>query len=82
MEELKEVTVARTCKMNLGNYESADQFVSMTAVLDDFDDAEEETAALVARVDRAMATQLHLSYKARGKSMSLEQVKKHHGLTG
>lgn len=80
MAEVKEVTVSRTCKINIGNYESVDHFVSMKAELDPFDDPEEAVRETAAQVETAMAAQLARSYRVRGKKMGLADVVKHHGL--
>lgn len=79
--EIREVVVSRNVRVNTGNYEGTEQFVSMRAELDELDSVETATRELTAHVERAMVTQLHRSYRARGKSMSETDVAKHHGLT-
>lgn len=80
MAEIKEITVSRSCKMNLGNYESVDHFIVLKADVSEFDTPEEVIEELQVSVDSAMALQLQRSHKARGKEQTLAQVIKHHGL--
>ena len=78
---VKEISVSRSCRVNLGNYEGVEHFVSMKAELDELDDVVQVTERLAGQVQRAMVTQLHLSYAVRGKKdMTLEKVARHHGL--
>ncbi|KFH18473.1 hypothetical protein IB60_17405 [Brucella abortus LMN1] len=82
MAEIREVTVSRSVRVNTGNYEGTEHFVSMRATLDELDTVEEATAEVTARVERAMVAQLHRSYQVRGKKdMTPEKVARHHGLT-
>lgn len=75
-----EVVVSRTVRVNTGNYEGTEHFVSMKAVLDELDDEASATEELSAHVNRAILTQLSLSYAVRGKNMTTEKIARHHGL--
>ena len=75
-----EVVVSRSVRVNTGNYEGTEHFVSMKAVLDELDDEGSAVAELSAHVERAMATQLHRSYSVRGKGLTMMEVARHHGL--
>lgn len=81
MAEIKEVTVSRSCRVNIGNFEGTEHFISMKAELEDFDDPVEEHDKLASTVERAMVAMLYRSYKVRGKKMTPAQVAKHHGLS-
>lgn len=77
-----EVVVSRSVRVNTGNYEGTEHFVSMKATVDELDDEDSAVAELSAHVERAMVVQLHRSYGVRGKKdMTLEKVARHHGLT-
>ena len=76
-----EISVSRSCRVNLGNYEGTEHFVSMKAVLDELDDEASAAEELTAHVNQALLTQLHLAYAVRGKTgMTFEKIAKHHGL--
>lgn len=81
MALIKEITASRSVKMNLGNYESVDFFLSMKAELDEFDDPAVETEELQAKVDAATIQQVRRAYRARGKKVSLAALCKQHGLS-
>ncbi len=75
------VTVSRSVRVNTGNYEGTEQFVSMTAELDELDDEFVVALLLAGRVETAILAQLVQSYKVRGKKeMVAKRVAKHHGL--
>ncbi len=79
---VKEIVVSRSVRVNTGNYEGTEHFVSMKAEIDELDDEAKASAELNAHVERAMVTQLVRAYKVRGKKdMTPEKVAKHHGLT-
>ena len=80
MAHVRSVTASLQVRVNTGQYEGTEALVSMTAELDEFDDAVEETAALQRRVDEAMLLQLRAIYKSRGKSTSAAMVAKQHGV--
>jgi len=87
--DIKEITVSRSVKIDLGNYESLDMFVSARAELDPLEESEDEAFAELSRtVERALVTQLYRSYTVRGVTPGLKKgeltttgVAKHHGLT-
>ncbi len=80
--EIKEITVARSYKINFGNYENVDVFVSMKAELDmALDDTIQETALLAGCVEDAALAQLMSVYKARGKKASEAEIRRRHGIT-
>ena len=79
--DIKEVVVSRSCRVNTGNYEGTEHFISMRAELDELDSAADVTQQLSAEVERAMCRQLYRSYAVRGKALTPAQVSKHHGFT-
>ena len=80
MAEIKSITALLQVRVNTGQYEGTEALVSMTANLDDFDDAAEEHAKLQRQVDEAMLLQLRAIYKGRGKSTSAKMIAKQHGI--
>ena len=79
--EVREVTVARSYKVNLGNYENVDVLVSMHAELDmALDDTVQETAGLAKAVEDAALHQVVSVYRARGKRVSETEVRRRHGI--
>ena len=80
--EIKEIVVSRSVRINTGNFEGTEHFMSVKAELDELDDETSAIAELSAKVERAMVVQLHRSYQVRGKKdMSPEKVARHHGLS-
>ena len=80
--EIKEIVVSRSVRVNTGNYEGIEHFVSMKAELDELDDETSVTTELNAKVERTLVAQLHRSYQVRGKKdMTPEKVARHHGLS-
>ncbi len=73
------MTVARSYKINLGNYENVDVFVSMCAEPDALD-GPEAMDELAVRVEAAALRQIMSVYKARGKRVTEEQVRQRHGI--
>ena len=73
------VTVSRTVRVNLGNYESTDFFVSMSA-----EPGEGETRTTVSRllrktVESSLIENIASHYKARGKSISKKAICQKYG---
>ena len=81
--EIKEIVVSRSCRVNIGNYEGIEHFLSMKAQLDELDDEAMAAEELAVKVERAMVAQLVRSYKVRGKKDMADptRVAKHHGLS-
>ena len=81
--EIKEITVSKSVRVNTGNYEGTESFVSVKAVIDELDDHDAELVSLNAVAERALLAQLVRSYKVRGKTSMADpkKVAKHHGLT-
>jgi len=79
---IKEITKSVSAKVNLGNYQSLDFFVSMKMELET-EDANE--IAIVANTLRAccnetMLNDLREHFKARGKAISDKQIRRQFGL--
>lgn len=68
-------------RVNTGDYQGTEALTSMTAELDELDDASEETERLRVRVEEAMLLQLTAIYRARGKSTSPASIAKLHGVS-
>jgi hypothetical protein len=81
MAEVKEIVISRSVRINTGNYEGLEHFISMKAELGEFDDVAEEALKLSAKIERALVTQLARSYKVRKKSMTVSEIARHHGLS-
>ena len=78
---VREIVCSKSARVNVGNYEGVEHFVSMKADLDELDDPTEVAAELCATAERAIVRQLHRSYRVRGKTMSSTEVAKHHGFS-
>jgi hypothetical protein len=79
-----EIVASRSVKVNTGDYENTDHFLSMRAELDELDTPDQAAQELAAQVEESLAKQLLAHYRARGKKAlaDLAAVKKHHGLKG
>lgn len=80
--KVTEVVASCTTKMNLGNYEATDLFLSAKAEVDELDTPESAMAELTAIVERAMVKRLVAAYAKRGINKDEAAVRKHHGLAG
>lgn len=74
-----EVVKSRSVRVNLGNYESTDFFVSVKAEVDD-----DETRSSVARslrktVDASLIEDISAHFIARGKTLSKNAIAKKYG---
>ena len=78
--EIEEVNASCSVRMNTGNYEGTEYFVSVKVSVDQFDDPQECTDLAQKRAVEAMLGQLERAYKARGKKLTREQICKQHGL--
>jgi len=81
MANIKEITVSRSVRVNTGNYEGTEHFVSAKAELDEFDDEADISSQVSQVVEKALMVQLVRAYKVRGKKISPEIIGKQHGLT-
>lgn len=79
MMKITEVVVSRTVRVNLGDYQSVDFFVSMKATPDG-SNLEAVRAQLSQNVDMAVARDIAANFKRRGKGLSREQIAKRYGL--
>jgi hypothetical protein len=78
------VTVSAQAKMNLGNYESRDFFVSMTDYADPLEDRtlQQVHDDLVLLVETSLCRRLVAGHKSRGQTgWTMARVAKHYGLT-
>jgi hypothetical protein len=79
--QVKAVTVSSTARINLGDYQSRDFFVSMTGELDEGD-----TPVLIAQrlrklADAALLSNLAAHFKARGNKVPPETIAKRYGIS-
>ena len=81
--KILEVSVSRSVRVNTGNYEGTEHFVSIKAQVEEFDSSEEALQEASAVAERAMVEQLCRAYRVRGKNAMTDPVAvgKHHGLT-
>lgn len=82
MAELKEITTSVSCRINTGNYEGTEFFVSLKFEIDQFDDVEEVSTVARNMANLAMMAQLARAYKGMGKKVTRADLAKRHGLVG
>lgn len=77
---MREVAASMSVRVNTGDYQGTEFFVSMKAEVTELDDPAEVTRELQNRVGATMVSQLRRSYAARGKVLTDDQVRKQHGI--
>ncbi|QNN99802.1 hypothetical protein P67b_00043 [Ruegeria phage Tedan] len=82
MAELKEITTSVSCRLNTGNYEGTEFFVSLKFEVEDFDDPNEIINVARNAANLAMVAQLARAYKGMGKKVTRADLAKRHGLVG
>lgn len=78
MAKISEVVNSKSVKVNLGDYQSADFFVSMKSL--EVADAKRTTAELEVLCTAAMLANLRGHFAARGKKLSDADICKRYGL--
>lgn len=79
MAEVTEITVSRSVKINLGDYESTDIFTSMKAEVGPDESQADVRKDLVQQVERAMVVQVTSHLTARGRKVDKDYVIKRYG---
>lgn len=79
--KIKEITASRVVRQNLGDYESTDHFISMTAELGEGDTVIEAGVKLRYLLDAAIFRAVYASVKMRGKLVKPDTLRKRYGLT-
>ena len=77
--KVTELTASRTARINLGDYESTDVFLSMKGEVEEGEDLTEARNELAQLIESSMVVQVHAAMKARGKEMSRDQIIKRFG---
>lgn len=77
---IKEITISRSTRINLGNYEGIEVLTSMTAVVDELDDDAEIAAQLAERVEGASFMQIKALHKRRRKAVTDAELAKRYGV--
>jgi len=77
--KLSEVTISCSVRVNTGNYEGTEFFISHKLEVDELDGPEEMLAAERA-LEEAMVQRLGRAYKAQGKKADRKMIAKQHGL--
>ena len=80
MAHVAEINVSRSVRVNTGQYEGTELFVSLKVVLDELDDYDQELAAAEARADKAILMAVHGAHCAAGKKPTLAAIATRHGL--
>jgi hypothetical protein len=78
--KINEVVVSRSVRVNLGDYQAVDFFVSMKAEIDELDTPAEAALALRRHVEDAIATDIRVNFKKRGKVISEQDIRKRYGI--
>lgn len=82
MAEITKIVASRSTRVNTGQYEGTEYFLSLEATIDpELDDAEEERKLLEAKLNQAMLATLVSAHKATGKAVTVAAVAKRHGIT-
>lgn len=78
--KIVEVVVSRSVRVNLGNYEAVDFFVSMKAEADEEDSATAVALDVRRKVESAIAKDIEIHFKKRGKKISEQDIRKRYGI--
>lgn len=80
MAHVAEINVSKSVRVNTGQYEGTETFVSLKVVLDELDDYETELAAAEERLAKAILMAVHSVHAASGKKPTLAAISTRHGL--
>jgi len=76
-----EIVVSRTVRVNLGDYESSDFFVSMKAAIEDGEKPRVVSRMLRRVVDRAIVENIQAHFRGRGKPRTPQQICTRYGFS-
>lgn len=74
------VTVSRSVRVNLGNYEGTEVFISQSEGVEDGDDRRAVAAQLLDAVSEALLDQVRSITKARGQRATDDELRRRYGL--
>lgn len=80
MAHVAELCVSRSVRVNTGQYEGTECFVSMKVQLDELDDPTKEMADLEDRANLAILRAVYQVHAAAGKKPALKAIAVRHGL--
>lgn len=75
-----ELVVSRTVRVNLGDYQSVDFFMSLKGEVESGDDLNKERRKLKNAVEAGLAHDIQMHFVRRNKKASLEQITRRYGL--
>ncbi|WP_027521738.1 hypothetical protein [Bradyrhizobium sp. Ec3.3] len=78
--KIREITVSQSVRVNLGDYQATDFFVSMNAELEDGDKPLDAAASLRRRIGHALTNSVGANFKARGKTISPAKIASTYGI--
>lgn len=78
MARITSITISRSARINLGNYEGLEHFVSMTQEV--LEGETLDSQSLAKKVERSLCEQLFRSFRVRGKKMTRAHIARHFGL--
>lgn len=77
--KILEIVVSRSVKVNLGDYQSTDFFVSAKVETPDGKTGNARKQAVLT-LEKGIADDIHAHFKRRGKKASLSDIRKRYGL--
>lgn len=77
--KITEVAASRTVRINLGDYQSTDFFVSMKAEVFDGEKRTDAARSLHKLIDRVLLIEVARHFKARGKTVKTDELRKRYG---
>lgn len=81
MLNVTKIVASRSTRVNTGQYEGTEYFISMEVEIDpQMDDWKEQKGLLEQKLDAAMLDTLHAAHRANGKNVTREAVAKRHGI--
>lgn len=79
--KISEVVVSRSVRVNLGDYQATDFFVSMKAEPGDGEKSRDVARSLRRVVDRAIVKNISAHFRGRGQKQTPEQICKKYGFS-